>query len=68
MVRVADGDPLTVDSLFLASATAPAADGLETGTVREVAEVVELVAPVVLEVELETAGLTVGFGLDEPKS
>jgi len=64
VVRAVDGDPLTVDSLFLASATAPAADGLEIGTVREV---VELVAPAVLEAELDIADLTTGFGLEEPK-
>jgi len=62
-MRAADGEPLTVESLFLVSATAPPADGLTLGTIREV---VELLIPEVLEEELEMAGLIAGFGLDEP--
>jgi len=53
-----------VESLFLASNVAPVVDGFEIGTVREVAEL----DPAILELELDTAGFTAGFGLDEPEN
>ena len=64
VVRAAPGDPDTVESLFLTSATAPPLlVGLEIGAERlAVAEV--LVLPVALVVVLDVAGFTAGLGLD----
>lgn len=64
LLEVVAGDPEIVESLFLASATAPLTTGLVAVEERRLEVADALAGPVALVVVLEVTGLAVGFGLE----